>query len=74
MELKPKLEKRKKVEDRKCQRIIENNLLTRGKEKVCGRKVIPPNKFLCPICLRIAESEDQSLGYNKDKWNEKSKF
>lgn len=60
--------KEKKENHRKCQRIINDNLLTPTKEKVCGRKVIPPNRFLCPECMRVAESEEQSLGYSREKY------
>lgn len=65
MDIKLKKKTANPIKHRKCQRIINDNLLTTSVEKVCGRPVTPPNRFLCQNCLRLVESEEQALGYFK---------
>jgi hypothetical protein len=65
MNEKPILHKRKIREKiRTCQRIIDDGFYV-GNEKICGRIVYSPNKFLCHRCLRDAESEGQATGWEK---------
>ena len=60
---KPILNKRKEYQPIKlCNNIIDDGYFT-GVEKRCGRPVQLPNRFLCSICLRHAESVEQLLGY-----------
>jgi hypothetical protein len=62
MHEKPILHKRKnRRKIRTCQRIIDDGFYA-GEEKICGRLVQFPNKFLCTRCLRDAESEEQATG------------
>ncbi len=57
-----KLIKRKSVEPKKCQRMIDDGLYS-GNVVRCEKLVTPPNQFLCDDCLSTAESECQALGY-----------
>lgn len=60
---KPILKKRKDFSPlRLCGNIIDDGVFS-GKEKICGRPVLPPNRFLCQICLRHTESPEQTMGY-----------
>ncbi len=65
MDEKPVLRKRKnRTKIRTCQRIIDDGYYS-GKQKICGRYVQEPNRFLCNQCLREAESETQILGFEE---------
>ena len=62
---KPILRKRKDFQPLKlCENIIDDGVFS-GVEKRCGRPVSYPNRFLCSICLRHTESEEQIMGFEK---------
>ena len=53
---------RKNYNGRRCQRVIHNGFYSED-ERVCGKPVKKPNRYLCPRCLKEAESEEQACGY-----------
>jgi hypothetical protein len=59
-----KRKKTKLIKRKRCQFILDDGLFS-GEEKTCENYVSRPNKYLCNLHLRMAESLEQTLGVEK---------